>query len=368
MILVSITGVAQLDNSAFEDRIEIDSSKQREIYFSLNTLGFIKNNEYSNDIADGFTLFGYQFNPYLSYFAGKNVRIDAGIYLQQDFGIDDFTEIAPYFSLKVQKRNFALIFGNFESSLNHRYIEPIYDFERVLNDRLENGIQGLWMTEKLFLDLWLNWETMIFEGDPFQEKFSAGVSFDYIFELNQRLRFNIPIQILGYHKGGQIDSSPDPVTTLINGAIGGGLTYDLGDGFLRSIGTQDYFVFYSDLSDQKIQTYEDGFGVYLNATAKTKLNLDIMISYWRGEEFITIKGGQLYPSISSSFKSGGTIEPIRELLFFRFLHNWQVLNEFTISSRIEPYIDIRNNLFEFSFGVYLHFRPDFYLAENRAGR
>ena len=100
LIIAGTSGIAQLDNSAFEDRIEIDSSRQREIYFSLKTLGFFKNNEYSNDIADGFTLFGYQFNPYFSYFAGKNVRIDAGIYLQQDFGVDDFTEIAPYFSLK----------------------------------------------------------------------------------------------------------------------------------------------------------------------------------------------------------------------------------------------------------------------------
>lgn len=357
---------AQLNNKVFEDRFEIDTSRSKSLYTGIRTLGFFKNNEYSTDIADGFTLFGYQLNPYFSYYPAKNVRVDAGIYLQKDFGKSDFSEIAPFFTVKIKKNDFSLIFGNLEGSLNHRYIEPIYDFERVLNDRLENGLQGLWMTDKIFLDVWVNWETMIFRGDPFQEEISGGISFNHAVPLSDNIKLNLPIQFLAYHKGGQIDTSPDPLVTLINGALGGGIYYKMKNNtIIESLESENYFVFYADGSNTKLQVFEDGYGIYLNLSAQMKYNLNVMGSYWRGEEFIAVKGGQLYPSVSSSFKNQGVVEQIREILILRFLHDWHILDNLTFSTRIEPYYDFRNDLLEFSHGFYLNYHPDFFLWKNK---
>ena len=58
--------------------------------WTSRSMGFNKNNEYFNDITDGYTLFGYQLNPYVAYRAGEHVRLDVGVYLQQDFGNDEF--------------------------------------------------------------------------------------------------------------------------------------------------------------------------------------------------------------------------------------------------------------------------------------
>ena len=142
-------GFSQLNNRLFEDRKAIFPDRENKLYLDIGLLGFTKNNEYFNDIADGYTLFGYQFYPSLAYFPAENVRIDAGIYLQKDFGASGFQTIAPTFSLKVKKGDWNIIFGNLDGGLNHRLIEPLYDFERVLNDRLETGLQAVVENEKM---------------------------------------------------------------------------------------------------------------------------------------------------------------------------------------------------------------------------
>ena len=150
----------QLDNRVFEDRMKVDTVDSRKLFLGVNLLGFVKDNEYDNyrnPVITGYTLFGYQLNPYLSYHLNKHIRIDGGIFLQKDFGNSNYTQIAPTLSIKYHNRGFSVIFGNLEGSLNHRLIEPLYDFERVLNNRLENGMQVQMMRDNLFLDAWIDW-------------------------------------------------------------------------------------------------------------------------------------------------------------------------------------------------------------------
>src|SRR5690606_20558380 len=109
-------GFSQLDNHLFEDRREIFPERKEKIYLDVGLLGFTKNNEYFNRIADGYTLFGYQLYPSLTYFPAENVRIDAGIYLQNDFGNNGFQTIAPTLSVKVKRGDLNIIFGNLDGS------------------------------------------------------------------------------------------------------------------------------------------------------------------------------------------------------------------------------------------------------------
>ena len=134
---------------------------------------------------------------------------------------------------------------------------------------------------------------------------------------------------------------------------------------INSLRSDNYYAYYYDFSNQKEQVFEDGDGIYLNLTAKTRYNLEVMASYWRGDEFITIKGGQLYPSISSSFKNAISIENKRELFFLRFLYDVKLSENFYFSTRFEPYFDIRNSNLEFSHGLYINYRPDFFLWKNK---
>jgi hypothetical protein len=138
LLLVSGVTFSQLNNSAFEQRMAIQSADSGKLYLGLNLLGFGKNNEYFDTTVEGYTLMGYQVNPYLSYHVAPNVRLDAGVYAQKDFGNEEYSEVKPTLSLKITNGNLGFVFGTLEGSLNHRLIEPLYDFERVLKNRLEN--------------------------------------------------------------------------------------------------------------------------------------------------------------------------------------------------------------------------------------
>ncbi len=359
--ILSTDGFSQLNNHLFEDRKEIIPGRKDQVHLGVGILGFSKNNEYFNKIADGYTLFGYQLYPSLTYYPAENVRVDAGVFLQKDFGNGGFEVIAPTLSIKVKRGDLNIIFGNLDGSLNHRLIEPLYDFERVLNDRLETGLQAVIEKENLFLDAWINWETMIYPGDSLQEEVSGGISFDYRIMEKNHFQISLPFQTVLYHQGGQIDASDAPLTSLMNNAVGLGLKYTLKDNqILKSLNSKNYFVYYTDFSFEKQQPFDNGSGLYLNLNLEFKW-FNLLTSYWQGNEFISIKGTPLYQSVSHSFKNPGYSEEKRQLVIFRLMHDLKILENLYFSTRVEPFIDLQNNSFEFSHGFYINFRPDFFL-------
>ncbi|ELR72761.1 hypothetical protein C900_01140 [Fulvivirga imtechensis AK7] len=367
LLAASLHVSAQLNNQIFEQRLRMDPADSNALFFGLNTLGFTKNNEYFNNIADGYTLFGYQLNPYLTYYVTPHFRVDAGIYLQKDFGANGYQEIVPTFSFKYLHNGIAIIFGNLEGSISHRLIEPLYDFEKVLVDRQETGIQLLVENERLFLDGWIDWQNMIYKGDNDQERVTGGLSLNYKVKQLPRWNIELPVQFLVTHVGGQIDSSPAPLQTYINTATGVGLQHTFGEkNFVQGIRMDNYYVYYKDFSTEIERAFEDGSGLYANLSVKMRPNLEVMTSYWRGHEFISIMGGQLYPSVSSTFKNSTALEEVRELLILRLMHNIKVADRLYITTRVEPLYDLANSKFEFSHGFYINYSADFLLTKKES--
>ncbi|TRX56234.1 hypothetical protein FNH22_16480 [Fulvivirga sp. M361] len=354
--------VAQLDNTAFDQFQPIVAEDSNALYFGINALGFNKNNEYFSDIADGLTLFGYQFNPYFTYQAGKHFKLSGGAFLQKDFGNDDFTEIAPTFTVSYNFLQGRILFGTLEGSTSHRLVEPLYDFESVLIDRLENGLQFKIERPDLFIDLWIDWQNMIYRGDNDQEEVAGGVSFNKLL-LDKSWKVELPLQLVAFHRGGQIDTSPLPLQTYFNSALGVALSKSFtAANLIQSFRFEGYHMYYKDFSNTQELTFLDGDGIYLNASIKTKIHLDIMASYWKSDEFLSFSGGQLYQSVSGILREPFTVESERQLLIVRFLHNLKISDNIFVSTRFEPYYDIENGLFEFSHGLYINYRPQFFLT------
>lgn len=219
-MLLSLASFAQLNNDMLKQTYILQPQDSNTLWVGVKALGFNKNNEYTNDIADGYTLFGYQINPYLAYRAGEHVRVDAGVFLQQDFGNDEYTSVLPTFSIKYNDGGHYIVFGSLENGYNHNLIEPLYDFEKGLIDRLEYGLQGVFNKENWDLDVWLSWEKMIYPNDPSQEELVGGISYNYFLKKTKEDQLKIPVQLVVYHKGGQIDLNPNPLVTTTNLAIG----------------------------------------------------------------------------------------------------------------------------------------------------
>lgn len=356
---------AQLDNGALEKKLDVKPEYDQQIRLGLDVLGFHKNNEYFNDIADGYTLFGYQLHPKLVYFPAAFVRLEAGALLWQDFGTSNFHRVLPTFTLKLQKAHYQFLFGTLQGPLGHRYLEPLYDLERLMLAPQETGMQFIWQRDKLWLDAWIDWQKMIYRGDPFREEIAGGLSAEQrLLETSRGLRLSLPFQFTAQHKGGQIDTSPLPLLTVFNGAAGLRLHQKTDHYFWKGWRTENYFLVFKDFSNTYLLPYRQGHGIYLNAGIDTRIQ-NLMLSYWKGNGYITELGGKLFQSASTSLGHPDYLEKDRQLLILRFSHDLQLVEDLSLTLRFEPVYDLTNPQLEFSNSVYLHFNTDFFLGKRK---
>src|SRR5688572_13448681 len=99
LIFLAQISYAQLPNQAFQKSAEVNPVYAKELRLGIRTLGFFKNNEYFNKIADGYTLFGYHFMPSLQYYPSEKVKVEAGALLWKDFGSFKITRFQPTFTV-----------------------------------------------------------------------------------------------------------------------------------------------------------------------------------------------------------------------------------------------------------------------------
>jgi hypothetical protein len=185
---------------------------------------------------------------------------------------------------------------------------------------------------------------------------------------NSGKSLHLPFQFTAKHKGGQIDTNNSPLTTIFNGAIG--LEYSYGvpslnwekKRFVYDLYTKNYIVGYHDHSFTHKFPFKNGSGIYLNAGANTRW-ANFMLSYWKGNGFISEFGGKLYQSVSTTVHHPEYTEKNRQLLILRIMKDWNVGNGLTFSGRLEPFYDFKAGSIEFSAGLYLNFNTDFYLAK-----
>jgi hypothetical protein len=371
LLVYSPFAQAQLSNNTLLQQVPVVPDHANEIRIGLYAFGFSKNNEYFNKIADGYTLFGYHLNPKLLYNPAPFVRLEAGIFLWKDFGSTGYQNIAPTFTAKIQKENWALLFGTLEGNLNHGYIEPLYDFERVMTNRLENGLQYQLNTYRLGLDAWLDWNHMLYRGEDDQEKVNGGAAIGILLLERQArrntadsLRLTLPIQFTAQHIGGQIDASDLPLTTVANAAIGFELEKLYSRKVLHRLYTSNYIVGFKDFSNEYQLPYREGHGIYLNAGADTKYQ-DVMLSYWQGKGYITELGGRLYQSASTTYKYPEYIQEERRLLILRLMKDIRILDHLFLTLRLEPVVDLDYPKLEFSNAFYLTFDTEFFVAKPR---
>ncbi|ALJ01409.1 hypothetical protein DC20_11970 [Rufibacter tibetensis] len=356
-----------------EFRQPVKPDQAGELQIGINALGYQKNNEYFNDIAEGYTLFGYHLNPRLVYFASPTVRLDAGVQVQKDFGSRRYSLMQPTFTIRYEENGMALLFGTLEGNLNHGYIEPLYDFERVINNRLENGLQFLLNKPGAKLDVWIDWQRYLRRFDPFQEEVAGGASAELTLyrtpvsmgssenDPQTETYIGLPLQFTAQHRGGQIDVTDLPLVTLVNAAAGLVIRKNYDKDFLKALHFQPYVVGWKDFSNELNLPFQQGGGLYLNAGIDTKYQ-NVMLSYWRGSGYYSEMGGKLFPSVSSNLKTPDYTQKNRQLLILRFMHDINLMQGLTLTMRLEPYLDFDYPKLEFSNSLYLNFNSDFFLA------
>ncbi|WP_089332024.1 hypothetical protein [Hymenobacter mucosus] len=355
----------QLDNRAFTYPLPLGPSYERQLRLDVQGFLFNKDNEYFNKIDPGLTYFGAQLAPRLVYFPAANLRLEAGVYLWKDYGAPRLRQVRPLLTVKYQQGPHRLIFGNLEGHLHHGYIEPLFDFERVITNRLEEGTQYQLRTPRTFLDVWVNWQRQQYRFSNFQEEVAGGFSSEFnLLGDSTGWLLKLPVQFTATHRGGQLDTIDIPLQTLFNGATGLRVRRAVASRFVQAAHFDGYFAYFKDYSFTSALPYGHGTGLYLNAGLDTKLS-NLQLAYWSGNGFISPLGGRLYRSISVSAVDPNYTEKQRELLILRVMRDYRLPGNLLLTTRFEPLYDLNNGLFDFSFALYLNFNQSFLLKTLR---
>ncbi|WP_310396990.1 hypothetical protein [Hymenobacter sp.] len=346
------------------EKMEADNAPAiGDLRLSLSAFTFFKNNEYFNRIIDGRTLFGTQLNPQLVYYPTKDLRLEAGVFLWKDFGNPVLQQVRPTYRATWTVKNHQVVVGNIRPHLNHNYIEPLFNFERVILKPLEEGVQYRYLGERLFLDAWVDWVRQQYRFSNYQEEIAGGLSSSYRLSGNSsRWRMAVPFQFTAQHFGGQIDTLAAPVQTLFNEAVGIEARYALDKRTIQALRFNGYVVGFQDNSSTNNQLpFRNGRALYLNTTLETRY-LDVMLSYWQGQRFVAPLGGDLYQGFSRTVASPEFIDRNRRLLLVRLLRDFRIADAAALTVRVEPVYDFNAKLLDYSYGVYLNFRQEWLLG------
>ena len=335
------------------------------IYVGLNSFTFFKDNEYFNKIVDGYTLFGTQLNPQLIYYPLPELRLEAGVFLWKDFGNPVLKQIRPTYRATYTVGRNQFILGNIHSTLSHGYIEPLFNFERVMLNPLEEGLQYRLNADRVSLDIWVDWQRQQYRYSNYQEEIAGGVSSSIRLtgkNGNSPWQVAIPLQFTATHHGGQIDTLDKPLQTLFNEAAGIEVRRFFDDFRWKALRFNGYVLGFQDNSPTKGQLpFQQGNGFYLNTTLETRY-ADVMLSYWQGSRFIAPLGGDLYQSLSRTVSDPNAIDRNRQILLLRLLRDFRISDAAALTVRVEPLYDFNAKLLDFSFGVYLNFRQEWWLG------
>lgn len=284
-----------------EARGEGDTTAIREnsLYLNIRNLNFIRNNEYSNPVTEGYTLIGYFIQPELVYAPSENIILRLGTHLLSYSGAGKFSKVKPIFSTvwniseKAQLRA-----GSLAGSESHKMSDPHFSNERVYTDNSEDGLQFTWQNANIFSDSWLSWENYISRGDSTREIFTAGESFKYSSSLiANTFRFELPLQVQFKHYGGQISNYPEKVETFFNLAAGARISADL-SGMKYGQAGFEYLLFTGrKLTGKSPGQISYGYAEWYKVFYNLK-SFSFTAGYWTSHDFFAPNGNYIFGSVS----------------------------------------------------------------------
>ncbi|SEB53069.1 hypothetical protein SAMN04489761_1242 [Tenacibaculum sp. MAR_2009_124] len=381
-LLFTICSYSQ--ESVFYSTNQFENGTSSKFNLEVYNLNFIKNNEYFNFIADGYTLLGSQVYPQVQYNNSKNTRFKAGVFIQKNFGENKIENIVPTFSFQYINGNHEFIIGNFFARNNHGTIEPILASEKILRDDvIETGLQYKYKSSKLSLNTWLNWENYIRPDDDFKEVFTFGISAN----INATKNLTFPVQFITRHKGGQINKKVRDELNIIDiydiHNLATGVKYNFKLNTNNQFIVSYYYLLHTTNAPLAEHPFSNGNANYFKLRYLHR-NFNFMLSYFKSNKFVTALGNDMFNSyslkIDNNYWNGeldnryeNLQEPNRELIFAKAFYENSLAKNIKIGVQLEGFFQLndstetlvtqenKKNNFDYSYGVYVRFNDLFKL-------
>lgn len=349
LALVSIGEVeAQLNNQVFEQNDSLIPNDTQTVRLHFESFNYLRNTEYFDIIETGQTYFGTLLQMHVSYQPYKNVLIKGGIQTKQDFGSSKFNTVSPVFSVSIFKHHWRHNFGMLQATTNLGLIEPMFNIDRAITNRVENGIQSIYKNKGDYFTNWLVWVTPTYRGATNQEQFNVGFVWDKKIIENSKWRIAFPLQGTLAHRGGQINIGSTPIYSRVNTATGLKIRYNIHSKL--SVRTEHYWLHASDFSPSITQPYKNGFANWHTLAVKRN-NLELMFNYWAGREWQSPIGSQLFNNYN--FYDVYESRRVRHMAFARLFYTQKVYNNLVLDLRFEPFYDFEYKGIQYGYSVYL---------------
>lgn len=281
-----------------QDKADVTAS-EGSLYLNIRNINFVKNNEYSNPITEGYTLIGFFLRPELIYNPDEKVSLHLGAHLLSYSGTNKFSVVKPVFSTTWHfSRNTSFTIGTLSGSDEHRMLDPHFNKERIYNAYSEDGLQFRTVGDHFFNDTWLSWENYIFKGDNEREIFTAGESFRYTSSsVAGFLKFEIPVQIQFKHYGGQISNYPEHVETYLNIASGAKICADIRESKYGKAGIECLVFTGNSMTGNAPSGIKNGYAVWYKLFYSFK-EAEIEAGFWSSHNFYAPNGNFMFSSVS----------------------------------------------------------------------
>jgi hypothetical protein len=375
---------AQMTDRLYVSDCRIDTLRKGLLSFEADNLSFFKNNEFNSTVQKGYTLPGFWLQLKTSYYPFTNLKLEAGIHSIWFWGTTRYPAFAykgiskwngqdyahnvhvlPYFRAHIAlSEHVDIVIGDIYGGSNHRLIEPLYNPELNMTSDPESGLQLLYNTKWLSFDAWVDWMTYIYNLDTKQESFTAGVTAR--FKANREespLHVYFQLQGLAQHKGGEIDITNEAVQTIMNGAAGAGIKWNINRNVLKYINAEIDEAGYifpkglasarqGDLSDagySQVSTPETGAGYYAKLTFQLR-DFNIRASYWSCRNFISMFGSAFYGSVST--KEDNMLYRDPEMLYLGADYVYPINAGFAFGVKAEAYYYLSGKMYSSETGLY----------------
>ncbi len=349
---------AQLENRIFNQNDSLLPNDTQSVRLNVEMFNYLRNTEYFDLIEKGQTLFGAMLQAQLLYQPYKNFMIKGGFQTRQDFGSTKYVEVQPVVTISFFKHKWRYNFGAMQGTANYGFIEPMYNIDYAITNRIENGIQGIYKSDKFYFNNFLVWNEPTYRTTRNQERFTTGFVANRLIKETKSIYVSFPFQGTLAHRGGQLNSNPNPIFTRINLALGLKLHYKAANGF--RIRTENHWLASGDFSPTITQPYKNGFASWHTLACNYK-GFELMFNYWAGREWQSPVGTQIYNNYN--LYSVSDHRQVRHMLMSRIMYTQNLNKKVMLDLRLEPFYDYEYGRVQYSYSVYLKLNLEKHLGK-----
>jgi hypothetical protein len=339
---------AQLRNEVFDQKDTLIKGDTQTLKLNIELFNYYRNTEYFDLIEKGQTFFGSMFQAHLSYQPYQDVMLKGGLQTRQDYGSTGLVTVQPVFSVSIFKNKWRYNLGMLQGTTNYGFIEPMYNIDRAITNRIENGMQGIYKSKTFYFNNFLVWNEPTYRTSKNQEKFTVGILSEKQLVNNKKIFFSVPFQLTLAHRGGQLNGNPTPIYSRVNTAIGAKLYFKSSNGF--TIKTENYWLHCEDFSPNITQPFKNGNATWHTLSFMHK-GIEVMFNYWAGREYQSPVGTQIYNNYN--YYNVYEHRQYRHMIMSRLMYTQALKKGMFLDFRLEPFYDKEYGRFQYSYSLYL---------------